>query len=460
MQGYLGIDASKGYSDFVLIDQAFNMLEDAIQFDDTVRGHRLFKQWLGQCIKAYGLTQVYAGVESSGGYENNWYAMLIDAGRELPVKISRLNAFAVSKSGDATLTSQSTDAISAAHIAGYLIRYADRISYQQTDTTYRSYRSFHNHIELLTRQKSQLINELKHLLYSCFPELQRFCKKSIPSWVLELLIKYPGAARLSRARAQTVARIRGITLDKAELLINRASHSIASRGGELDEYTVANMARDILDKKNRIDQYKATLVQRCQGPEVDLLQSIKGIGAYSAACIMIQIEDIARFSSPQRLASYFGLHPVLKQSGDKQTVARMSKRGRASIRKTLFMCANSAVLHDPHMKTIYHRHRAKGKKHKQALGVIMHKLLRVIWGLLTSKKPYDAQIDKTNQQKQTITVKRTIELQTAYKRRLQEFDEDAPISRIATQKRKAYQLSQVSKAEQVRDLIDTLIDQT
>jgi transposase len=460
MEGYLGIDVSKGYSDFVLINKQLNVLEKTIQLDDTTQGHGHLKQWLAQCVITHGLTQVYAGLESSGGFENNWYAMLIDAGRDLPIKVCRLNPLVVSKSGQASSTRPVTDAISAEHIAGYLVRYADQVSYQQADTTYRSFRSFHNHIELLTRQKSQLINEVKQLLYSCLPELQRYCKKSIPRWVLELLIKYPSAARLSRAKAQTVAKIRGITKDKAQRLIQQASQSIASRGDALDEYTVANMARDILNKKQRVDQYKAALVQRCQGPEVEVLQSIKGIGAYSAACIMIQIEDIARFSSPKRLAAYFGLHPTIKQSGDKQAVSRMSKQGRAQIRKTLFMCANSAVLHDPHMKAIYHRHRAKGKKHKQALGVIMHKMLRIVWGVLTSQKPYDAQIDKTNQQKQTITAEQNMDLQTAFKRRLQDFDENAPISRIATKKRKAYQLSQVSKAEQVRDLVDTLVNQT
>lgn len=49
-----------------------------------------------------------------------------------------------------------------------------------------------------------------------------------------------------------------------------------------------------------------------------MLQSIIGIGAYSAAAIMIQIEDVKRFASPKELASYFGLHPILKISGDKK----------------------------------------------------------------------------------------------------------------------------------------------
>ncbi|MBK7855547.1 MAG: hypothetical protein IPJ79_12160 [Bacteroidetes bacterium] len=63
------------------------------------------------------------------------------------------------------------------------------------------------------------------------------------------------------------------------------------------------------------------------------------------------------------------------------------------------MCAQTSVLHDEHLKNIYHRHRSKGKNHKQAIGVIMHKMLRMIWGVLTSTQPYNATTDKNNQTK-------------------------------------------------------------
>lgn len=460
MDGFLGIDISKGYADFVLLDREFNPRERVLQFDDTHQGHSSFKQWLKSVLIAHGLTHIYAGVESTGGFENNWYAMLVDMGRELPIRVTRLNPAAVRKAGDACLPRQHNDATSAAQIAGYLIRYPDQVSYKQADTTYASFRSFHNHIELLTRQNAQTINQLKQLLYSCFPELQRFCKKKIPLWVLELLMKYPTATKLSRARATTVARIRSVTLAKAHQLIDRARQSVSSREDELMAYTVEHMAREIRHMQANIKKLKGVLEQRCRGKEIDLLTSMKGVGSYSAACIMIQIEDIARFSSPQRLASYFGVHPVLKQSGDKQSVARMSKQGRSQIRKTLYMCASTAVMHDPHMKAIYHRHRRKGKNHKQAIGVIMHKMLRVIWGILTSQTPYDAQVDKANQQKQPTDSETSEHNHLASKRRLQDFDAYAPISRLAHKQRKAYQLSQVSEAEHVRDLVDTPIGQT
>ncbi len=112
--------------------------------------------------------------------------------------------------------------------------------------------------------------------------------------------------------------------------------------------------------------------EQCQGEEMKLLQFIKGIANYSAATIMIEIEDISRFPSPKHLASYFGLHTVIKQSDDK-VAYRMSKKGRPSMRTILYMCANNGVLYDEHLKKIYHHHRKNGMSHNQALAVIMYK---------------------------------------------------------------------------------------
>jgi hypothetical protein len=198
---------------------------------------------------------------------------------------------------------------------------------------------------------------------------------------------------------------------------------------------------------------KDYLTENCKGPETELLESIKGIGAYSAAAIMVQIEDIRRFASPKQLASYFGLHPVLRVSGDKQMVSKMSKQGRSAIRGILYMCANSAMLADPQMRATYKRQRSMGKAHNQAIGVLMHKMLRIIWGVLMSGKPYDPEIDRKNQERSPQAPATEEIREVLRKRRMQIYDESAPVSRRADKKRRAHALSQAGEAGQVRDLV-------
>ncbi len=439
MKGYLGIDVSKGYADFILLSEELAELESCFQLDDSAKGHVALIDWITVSLKKHQLTELRCGLESTGGFEDNWFSLLLRLGDQLPVRVARLNPSVVKHGAKASLRHTKTDAISAENIASYLIRFDEQVRYQVADNKYRSYRSLYNHISLLNRQKTQLINELKQLLYTSFPELQRFCKSSIPGWVLELLKQYPSASALSKARPEKLCKIKAITAAKASQLIERATLSVASRLQSTDSFLVKNMATGILQAQQQLALYKEHLEQTCQGPEVDLLATIKGVGRYSAAAIIIQIEDIRRFPSPKHLAGFFGLHPTVDQSGDKKVKSRMSKKGRPALRAALFMCANSAVLFDPHLKSIYARHRAKGNNHKAALVVIMHKLLRIIWGVLSHKKAYNSDIDLKNQQKVKEVVPDKNEIEE--KRRLQDYDEQAPISRIETKKRKAYQSS-------------------
>ena len=453
MKGFLGIDVSKGYADFVLLNHEGKKLEDTLQLDDTRKGHNLLTNWLEELPIKHSISELYCGLESTGGLENNWYAALKSPFKErLSVYSIRLNPSVVANASKAELNTNVTDSESARNIASYLRRYADKINYGQDDNVYSAFRSLHTHIQLLLKQKTQIINELKVVLYSSFPELQRYCKNGIPNWVLTMLRQYPTAEKLARAKPQKLEKIPSITNEKAIKLIESAKASIGSRQSKTHEFIISNMAEEILEKDRRIKALKKHLAENCTGPETKLLETIKGIASYSAASIMVQIEDINRFKAPKELASYFGLHPVLKESGDKKIVSRMSKRGRPAMRAILYMCAQSAVLHDVHLKEIYARHRAKGKAHRQAIGVVMHKILRIVWGVLHSAKPYDCAIDKQNQIKNEKPIEDQTYKEVERKRRLQTFDQDAPISRMAHKKRKVHATSQSGETSKIRDL--------
>ena len=397
---------------------------------------------------------VYCAVESTGGFENNWYASLIEMSKTLPVKAARLNPSGVKNNAAATLSRNITDALSSAYIAKYLIAHPEKVSYEKQNDHYASFRSMHKHIMLLKKQKTQQINEMKMVLYSAFPELMRFCKQGMPEWILAVLKKYSSSAALAKCKAEQLIKINHVTVEKAETLIAKAKSSVSSRTNPMQEFLIKSLAGQIQDKQELIEEHKSYLAQSCKGNEVTLLQSIPGIAAYSAAAIMIEIEDVKRFASPAQLSCYFGVHPVFKQSGDKQGAYRMSKKGRASMRAILYMCAQTAVLFDEHLKSIYHRHRSKGKKHRQAIGAIMHKLLRIIWGVLTNGQDYLSSIDKKNQDRKPVDKKsETVSHEEIKsKRRYQQLDTEAPISNKQNKKRKTYIESQVpTNGQQVRD---------
>lgn len=453
MECYLGIDVSKGYADFALLDQNKTQLEKVFQLDDNRIGHDALKKVLESFIETHRIGMLYCAVESTGGFENNWYSCLIGLSKNMDLKVSRLNPSGVKHNVDAGLKRNVTDALSACYIAEYLISHPDKVEYSEQSSYYSSFRSINKHIQLQLKQQTQLINQLKMNLYSAFPEMVCFCKNSVPSWVLEVLAKYPTASTLKNVSIEKLCEINHLTAEKGESIIKKASASVGSRTDAAEGFLVKSLAKQLLEKQALIKEHKQYLENHCEGDEVDLLESIKGIGAYSAAAIMGEIEDIKRFASPKKLVSYFGLHPKLKDSGDKSGgVVRMCKKGRSSVRGILYMCAQSAVIHDAHFKNIYHNQRSKGMGHKQAIGVIMQKMLRVLWGVLTNKKVYNSDIDKQNRDRKVISVENDNKKQELKsKRRFSPLTVDAPVSNKQSKKRKVHLESQAELVGQVRD---------
>jgi transposase len=75
-------------------------------------------------------------------------------------------------------------------------------------------------------------------------------------------------------------------------------------------------------------------------PQIRRLMTITGVTATVAMSVLAAIGDIKRFSSPQKLVSYFGLNPTVRQSGDKPAYhGRISKQGRAHARSMLVEAA-------------------------------------------------------------------------------------------------------------------------
>ena len=73
------------------------------------------------------------------------------------------------------------------------------------------------------------------------------------------------------------------------------------------------------------------------------------------------------------------------------------------------------------------------------MGVCMHKILRIIYGMLKNNTTFDPNIHQQHQQKNQ---QNSTQSELNKKRKLQPFDQDAPISRRQLKKRKEQASSQ------------------
>lgn len=428
---FLGIDISKGYADFILLDHKKNIIEKNFQFDDTFEGHNQLYSFLSSFFAKTPDSHIIAAVESTGGYENNWVALLLKLHEDLPISVARLNSFGVSYSAKADLKRIITDKISAQSIAEYLINQHGKTTFVEDDY-FAPLRKQWIFIKLLVKQKVQLYNQLESLLYSANPELLVFCKHGKAKWILQLLKKYPLAANLARASVSALTKIPYITAEKAHIIINNAKSSVASQTDSVTSALLSSIVEQILCLDKCIAQQTKLLENICSLPEIELLKSFTGIGTYSAVGLMLEIRAIERFSSAKKLAAFFGLHPVYKISGDGIGGIHMSKKGRKEPRLILFNIARTAITYNPLIKEVYQKHLNTGMTGLAALGVVMHKILRIIFGMLKHNSKFDPEIDKHNSEKTIKPVIKRLELKH---RRYQSFDSAAPISRKQNKKR-------------------------
>jgi transposase len=127
--------------------------------------------------------------------------------------------------------------------------------------------------------------------------------------------------------------------------------------------------------------------------EWKLLQTIPGIDIICAAMLIAEIGvDMTRFGSNDRLCSWAGMCPGNQESAGKRKTGK-TRKANNYVRTLLCESANSARQTRSQFQGIY-----KGlvirRGHKTAVMAVGHRILKVVYTLLSRKEPYkDPEID-------------------------------------------------------------------
>jgi transposase len=140
---------------------------------------------------------------------------------------------------------------------------------------------------------------------------------------------------------------------------------------------IAKLNKDILSLA-RSDQYSES---------VRLLKSIPGIGTLNAMILLTEIGDISRFQGLDRLASYMGITPDSRSSGDKESPGDLTRRGNRHLRYLLIESSWTAVRKDPALSAAFNQMCMRTLKTK-AIVKIARKLLNRIRFVLGNKVQY------------------------------------------------------------------------
>jgi transposase len=124
---------------------------------------------------------------------------------------------------------------------------------------------------------------------------------------------------------------------------------------------------------------------------IKLLMTVPGIGIITGTAIYAEVGDFARFHSPGALASYAGLIPRERSSGERRMTYRLSKEGSKVLRYSLVEAAMRVrnVSASTHLYAYYAGLVSRGKSKKEARVALAHKVLTCLWYMVKRHTAYN-----------------------------------------------------------------------
>ncbi|HEV3164206.1 MAG TPA: transposase [Isosphaeraceae bacterium] len=253
-------------------------------------------------------------------------------------------------------------------------------------------------LEAQVKQNTRLVNQLHNRLARVFPELALEVPDLSAAWVLRLLAKYPSPAKIAGAHLSSLVNIPHVTEAKAQKIQAAARQTVASLQGPVAEGLIRQLVREIQHSQKATRESKRLLELAYDalppGPH-QRIETITGIGTQTAAALVAKMVSIDHFATADSVVNYFGVFPEENTSGvDKfgrpvpPGTMCMCRKGNDLVRRCLWNAAKTAIVHNPVIRTLYARQRARGKRGDVALGHCMRKLLHLVFIVWKTDQPF------------------------------------------------------------------------
>ncbi|NYZ18025.1 IS110 family transposase [Azospirillum sp. RWY-5-1] len=330
-------------------------------------------------------------MEATGHYWKNLFAVLAAKGYE----VALINPLRTHRFQGESLERTKTDAIDALGLARFG-RKKNPPSTRLGSRAREDLRELVRHRDRLRQDFDDRVRQLHRLVDPGFPEFHRYVRTLDSMLATAILAEYPTAEAVAKATPRRLAKLRydgrhAVGHELADQLIAAAERSVGQHHGPAYRAQVRDICQDLNLWRRRLAERDDDIARLLDEHEVgSLLTSIDGIGPGTAARLIAELGDPARFDSAAALAAYVGVVPALRQPGKRRpTWAGITPIGNARLRTALWMPTLTAVRRNPWLKAFYDRLRAKGKPPKLALIAAMRKLLVAVYAVAKARKPFE-----------------------------------------------------------------------
>ena len=388
----VGIDVAKDKHDCFILSSDGEILADVFTIPNNAEGFDTLLQTIHRCVPPEDKIKV--GLEATGHYSYNILGFLLDKGLPTYV-INPLHTNLYRKS--LSLRKTKTDRVDARTIAAMLMSDVNLKSY--TDTAYHNeeLKSLTRYRFDKVRERAKLKSAVSRLACILFPELEKLVPTLHMASVYALLSEFPGAKQIAKAHLTHLKTLLNDASkgrygrDMAIEVRDAARNSIGSRmpAKSLELQHTIRLIRELDAEIKDVEAAIQSIMEETRSP----ITTIPGIAVRMGAMILAEIGDFSRFDSPDKILAYAGMSPSTYQSGQLSlsgAYSHMEKTGSRYLRYALYNATKYVCLWDPTFAAYLAKKRAEGKHYNIAISHAAKKLVRLIYAMEKSNRPYNS----------------------------------------------------------------------
>lgn len=385
----VGVDVSKESFSSSGLDS-----DGAVCFNDSfpMDADGFSKFWTTMTAQQPDISAIVVGMESTACYHINLFSYLTSHG----IRAIVINPLLIANFAKLTLRKTKTDKKDATTIAQFLLVHRDTINQMSVSQDMQDMRDLARERESITQLISATKTEVKRVLQTTFPELERLCGIYTGS-MLAFLKQFPSARLIKVSKRQAIVKAlapRGqgnrISAFTADDIINLAKNSVGLVS-PAKEVILRGKISTLLHLEDRQAELTSMLTDYCNSllvEDLKIVTSVDGISNGTGTTFLAELGDVSKYENHKKLIAYAGIDPTVYQSGKYQGASRISKRGNRHLRRVLWLMTINVIHHNNDFKAYYQKKKQAGLPFKKAVLATMHKLVRMLFSMLSHKQLY------------------------------------------------------------------------
>jgi len=390
-----GFDWGRGHHVVVIVDQQGQIVSE-FEFEHNAKGWKLFRE------KTAEFENLAIAIETNQGAAVD---QLLQCGyRVYPVNPVAAASYRKRKAPSGTKTD---------HVDGWALADALRLDGREwkelsaMDELSCQLRLLCRDEVALIEQRTALVSQLEAALVEYYPAaLEAFSDWTNPStW--DFIIQFPTPEALTKAGRRRWEKFlhshrlwRAETVEKRFAAFERAEELKASAGiSKAKSQLAVSLSKLLRTLERQLDEYRKQIEALFKNhPNHDLFGSLPGAKDKLAPRLLAAIgPDPNRYGCFEVLQCFAGTAPVRFKSGKYLNQVKVRWACDKFLRNTVHLWANCFRKTSGWGQAYYAQKRSQGKSHACALRCLGQRLLKILFCMLSEKKPYDAERHARNQ---------------------------------------------------------------